>query len=139
MMSKEQRGNVGEIAEAITDLAHEEPGVDLSSVTNAVDRAKREYKERIERALRGIADLEQLKPRKAKQFFVAYWYNNASYVAQGVEFPAPSKDKESYVETVRIEGSMPSLRSSYVSMDTLREHLKSLDLPYHLAYFKDDK
>lgn len=128
-----------EIAEEIVNLASDVPGVDLSRVTRAIERVSEQHKDRIERALRGLADLEQLKKaRRGRQFVVAYWHGNNERVAYGIEYPAHKDEQGNLIASrIRMDDYGHPMKTAYLDMEELRKCLTGSQIIHHIAYLED--
>jgi hypothetical protein len=125
------------LAVAVRDLANKDGKTDLSPIINAVESANRERKARIERSLRGMADLAVMAGAKGKRFVIVYWANNEARTAQGVEYPIEKRDSDGDLVgiNVLINDEGHPFYSRYNSMERLRKSLDELKLTYHIAYY----
>ena len=125
-----------EIAEEIVSLASDVPGVDLGRVIRAVERVNGQHKDRIERALAGLLDLEQLKkPHRVREFAVAYWQGGQERIAQGVEFPARRDEQGKLLAPrIHVDDYGHPMGTVYQDMDALKKVLDDYNLIYRIAY-----
>jgi hypothetical protein len=115
------------IAAAIGAL---DKSADITPIAEKVKQCEAEHKSRIEKDLAGLADLELLGGAKGRRFVLAYWYENAAHMTQGIEYP-----KRASIYTVFILEARYPLRSECSSMEDLCKRLNEHKIPYHIAYF----
>jgi hypothetical protein len=122
-----------------------ENGADLDAIASAARNAEARRCARIEKALRGVVDLEIIKGTKARRFVLAYFFQGKEHLVYGLAYPGydakeedAEKDAETGIEnyTVQLNALCNHYVSSYYkTMQSLHRSLQDGDIPYVIDYF----
>jgi hypothetical protein len=110
-------------------------------IKEAAEKAEREYKDRITRALAGSAELELIKGPQGKRFVVKYFYRGKEYTTYGVAYEGYGateeyeKDIKGDSILIRDDNSPVFDSCSYKSMRRVKLVLERANSPYVIKFF----
>lgn len=125
---------------AVRAAASSDPAVDLSKLTEGIEKIEKDRKANIVKALQGVADAEVMKNEGGRRFVVVYWKDNDVQIAKGIEYPVELDDDDEPVGySVFLDDIDHPFASRYQTMTGLREYFDNRKLPYVISYYDKDK
>lgn len=121
---------------AVRAAATSDPAVDLSKLTEGIEKIEKERKANIVKALQGVADAEVMKNEGGRRFVAVYWKDNDVEIAKGVEYPVERDgDGDPVGYSVFIDDVDHPFGPRHQTMDGLREYFDNHKWPYIITYY----